>query len=233
MNQEINDIPQESLNNDEDLVKFLRGELSKDDEAAFLQKLQQNPDLKARAVAVARLIKGLERKGVENDEQLKSSFKKLSPEDFKPKTINIKRIITWVVSAAAVLVLVFGLRMFYVNSSYEKLAAEYESVFNYSDLSRGSNDDIESKVKTLCDNVLQGKDLESTINSLAEIFAKSQSETFNECTNYFATSGWYLSLAHLKKHDPEKAKSVLTILAANSEDYPTVAAKAKELLEKL
>ncbi|MBP5503253.1 MAG: hypothetical protein J6Y24_10755, partial [Bacteroidales bacterium] len=122
MNQEINDIPQELLDNDEDLVKFLRGELSKDDEAAFLQKLQQNPDLKARAIAVARLIKGLERKGVETDEQLKSSFKKLSPDDFKPKTINIKRIITWVVSAAAVLVLVFGLRMFYVNSHYDKLA---------------------------------------------------------------------------------------------------------------
>ena len=233
MNQEINDIPQELLDNDEDLVKFLRGELSKDDEAAFLQKLQQNPDLKARAIAVARLIKGLERKGVETDEQLKSSFKKLSPDDFKPKTINIKRIITWVVSAAAVLVLVFGLRMFYVNSHYDKLAAEYESVFNYSDLSRGSDDDIESKVKALSDNVLQGKDLESTIDSLAEIFAKSQSETFNECTNYFATSGWYLSLAHLKKHDPEIAKSVLTILAANSEDYPAVAAKAKELLEKI
>ena len=239
MNQEINDIPQELLDNDEDLVKFLRGELSANEEADFMQKLQQNPDLKARAIAVARLIKGLERKDVADDESIKSAFKNLSIDDVKniskptTKIVNFKKIAAWVMSAAAVLILVFGLRIFYVNSSYEKIAAEYENVFPYSELSRGSDDDIKEKLNILCNNVLQDKDLKTTIESLNQIFDKSQEENFNECTNYFAVSGWYLSLAHLKNHDPEKAKSVLEKLAKNSDDNPAVSEKAKEVLEKL
>lgn len=239
MNQEINNIPEEVLKNDEDLVKFLRGELSANEEAAFMQNLQQNPDLKARAIAVARLIKGLERKGVADDESIKSAFKNLSIDDVKniskptTKIVNFKKIAAWVMSAAAVLILVFGLRIFYVNSSYEKIAAEYENVFPYSELSRGSDDDIKEKLNILCNNVLQDKDLKTTIESLNQIFDKSQEENFNECTNYFAVSGWYLSLAHLKNHAPEKAKSVLEKLAKNSDDNPAVSEKAKEVLEKL
>lgn len=239
MNQEINNIPEEALKDDEDLVKFLRGELSANEETTFMQKLQQNPDLKARAIAVARLIKGLERKGVADDESLKSAFKNLSIDDVKniskptTKIVNFKKIAAWVMSAAAVLILVFGLRIFYVNSSYEKIAAEYENVFPYSELSRGSDDDIKEKLNILCNNVLQDKDLKTTIESLNQIFDKSQEENFNECTNYFAVSGWYLSLAHLKNHDPEKAKSVLEKLAKNSDDNPAVSEKAKEVLEKL
>jgi len=42
-----------------------------------------------------------------------------------------------------------------------------------------------------------------------------------------------LSPAHLKNHDPEKAKSVLEKLAKNSDDNPAVSEKAKEVLEKL
>ena len=239
MNQEINNIPEEALKDDEDLVKFLRSELSANEETDFMQKLQQNPDLKARTIAVARLIKGLERKGVADDKSIKSAFKNLSIDDVKniskptTKIVNFKKIAAWVMSAAAVLILVFGLRIFYVNSSYEKIAAEYEKEFPYSEFSRGSDDGIKEKLNILCNNVLQDKDLKTTIESLNQIFDKSQEENFNECTNYFAVSGWYLSLAHLKNHDPEKAKSILEKLAKNSDDNPVVSEKAKEVLEKL
>jgi len=241
MNQEINNIPEEALKDDEDLVKFLRSELSANEEADFMQKLQQNHDLKARAIAVARLIKGLERKGLADDESLKSAFKNLSIDDVKniskptTKIINFKKIAAWMMSAAAVLILVFGLRIFYVNSSYEKIAAEYEKEFPFSSKtpSHGGDDDMDKVVDNLINNVLQDKDLKTTIESLNQIFDKSQEENFNECTNYFVVSGWYLSLAHLKNHDPEKAKSVLEKLAKNSDDNPAVSEKAKEVLEKL
>lgn len=215
--------------------------MSANEEADFMQNLQQNPDLKARAIAVARLIKGLERKGVADDESIKSAFKNLSIDDVKniskptTKIVNFKKIAAWVMSAAAVLILAFGLRIFYVNSSYEKIAAEYENVFPFSSKtpSHGGDDNMDKVVDNLINNVLQDKDLKTTIESLNQIFDKSQEENFNECTNYFAVSGWYLSLAHLKNHDPEKAKSVLEKLAKNSDDNPAVSEKAKEVLEKL
>lgn len=198
MNQKLNDISEEVLKDDERLMQFLRGELSAEDETAFMQKLQQNPDLKSRAVAIARLIKGLERHGINKDEQLKSAFKKLSVYEVKQlskpsgKVIGIKKIAAWVLSVAAVLVLVLGLRIFYVNNSNEKLAAEYENTFQFLDFSRGGDDDLDSKLQNWIDNVLQGRNLYLTIEKLSEIFAQSQSETFNVCTNYFAVSGWYL-----------------------------------------
>ena len=227
MNQELDNISEEVLKDDETLMQFLRGELSAEDETAFMQKLQQNPDLKARAVAVARLIKGLERKGIKDDEKLNSAFKKLS------KQSKIKRIFVWVTSAAAVLVLVFGLRIFYVNSSYEKIAAEYENSFPFSEISRGNNDDLSAKLQNWTDNVLQNRDLDLTIEKLSKVFTQSQSETFNTYTNYFAVSGWYLALAYLKNHDVEKAKEVLKILADKKDDNPSVAKKAEEILERI
>lgn len=245
MNQELDNISEEVLKDDETLMQFLRGELSAEDEASFLQKIQQSPDLKARAIAVARLIKGIESKGVANDEKLKSAFKKLSVDDVKNlskqatdapntqgKTINLKKIFSWIASAAAVLVLVFGLRIFYVNSANEKLALEYENAFTLSDVSRGG-DDTDSKLKPLFDNVLQGNNLNETIPQLSDIFAQSQSETFNEYTNYLAITGWYLALAHLKNHDAEKAKTVLKKLIENSDDNSAVAKKAEEVLARI
>ena len=246
MNQEFNDIPEEALKDDETLVKFLRGELSAEDEAAFIQKLRENPELKTRATAVARLIKGIENKGVADDENLKSAFKKLSIDDVKniskpssenekpaAKTIKFKKIFAWAMSAAAVLVLVFGLRIFYVNSSYEKIAAEYENSVPLSEILRGRDEDIKKEVNTLCNNVLQGINLDSTIERLNEIFEKSQDEIFNEYSNYFETSGWFLSLAHLKNHDPEKAKPVLKKLVENPDVKRKVKDNAKEILKRL
>lgn len=213
--------------------------MSANEEAAFMQKLQQNHDLKARAIAVARLIKGLERKGVADDESLKSAFKNLSIDDVKniskptTKIVNFKKIAVWVMSAAAMLILVFGLRIFYVNSSYEKIAAEYENSVPLSEILRGGDDEIKEKVKILCNNVLQGINLDITIERLNEIFEKSQDEFFNECSNYFETSGWFLSLAHLKNHDPEKAKTVLKKLVENPDVKRKVKDNAKEILKRL
>ena len=238
MNQELDDISEEVLKDDETLMQYLRGNLSAEDEAAFMQKIQQNPDLKDRAIAVARLIKGLERKGVSQDENFKSAFQKLSEAHVQKiaqksgKSISIKRFFAWAIASAAVLVLVFGLSFFYVNSANEKLAAEYENDFPLSDVSRGV-DDMDAELKPLFDNVLQGKDLNNTIEKLTVIFEQSQSETFNNYTNYFEISGWYLSLAHLKNHDAKKAKSVLKTLIKNSEDSSAIRNKAEEVLEKI
>ena len=238
MNQEFDDIPADVLNDDETLMKYLRGELSAEEEAVFLKKLQNDCALKNRAVAVARLIKGLERKGVENNEEFKAALKKLSADDVKNiskpsgKVISLKNVLLWVSSAAAVLLLVFGLRIFYVNNYNESLAVEYEKTFTLSDVSRGGDDDVDKELKSLYDNVLQDKELNSTIEKLSTIFKESQSENVNKYTNYLNVSGWYLALAHLKNHDGDKAKIVLSELSRATENA-IVSQKADELMEKI
>lgn len=238
MNQEFDDIPTDVLNDDETLMKYLRGELLAEDEAAFLKKLQDNCALKKRAVAVARLINGLERKGVENDEEFKEAFKKLSADEVENlsrssgKGISLKKVFVCMSSAAAVLLLVFGLRIFYVNNYNESLVTEYEKTFTLSDVSRSGDDDVDKELKSLYDNVLQDKELNSTIEKLSTIFKESQSENVNKYTNYLNVSGWYLALAHLKNHDGDKAKNVLSELRRATESA-IVSQKADELMEKI
>ena len=237
MNQEIDTIPEAMLNDDELIVRYLRGELSNDEEAAFMQKLNEDSDLKARAIAVARLIKGLENKGVSDNAKLIAAFKNISESEASKlsrqtgKSVSLKKILTIVISAAAVVVLVLGLRIMFVNSSYEKLAAEYENAFTVSQLARGGDEAMDAEINTLIDNVINGINLKPTIIRLTEIFEQSQSDTYNPCTNYYAVSGWYLWLAHLKNHDKENAKSILKTLAANAEEHPAVGKKAEEVLE--
>ena len=239
MNQELDNISEQDLNDDETLMQYLRGELSAEDEAAFLQKIQQNPDLKSRAIAVARLIKGIETKGVADDEKLKSAVKKLSEKDVKKvakksgKKAGVWQILTWAAAAAAVVVLVVGMRIYYVNSANERLAAEYENSFQISDVLRGGDGDLDAKMQNWREDVVQGRNLDLTIEKLSGIFTQSQSENYNICTNYFAASGWYLALAHLKNHDPENAKNVLKMLVEKSGDNPALAQKAAEVLERI
>lgn len=238
MNQEFDDIPADVLNDDETLMKYLRGELAAEEEAVFMKKLQDNPDLKQRAVAVARLIKGLERKGIENNEEFTTAFKKLSADDVKNiskpsgKVISLKKVLVWVSSAAAVLVLVIGLRIFYVNNYNESLVVEYEKTFQLSEFSRGGEEDVNNELQLLFDNVLKGKDLNSTIEKLSAIFEESQSEYFNKYRNALDVSGWYLALAHLKNHDGDQAKKVLSKLSMATEKDGT-RQKADELMAKI
>ena len=127
----------------------------------------------------------------------------------------------------------FGLRIFYVNNYNESLVTEYEKTFTLSDVSRGGgDDDVDKKLKSLYDNVLQDKELNSTIEKLSTIFKESQSENVNKYTNYLNVSGWYLALAHLKNHDGDKAKNVLSELSRATENA-IVSQKADELMEKI
>ena len=61
---------------------------------------------------------------------------------------------------------------------------------------------------------------------------KKKSENVNKYTNYLNVSGWYLALAHLKNHDGDKAKNVLSELRRATESA-IVSQKADELMEKI
>ena len=222
MNQDSNEIPSIDPNNDEKLMSFLRGELSADDEADFIQKLKSDPELKQHAVAVARLIKGLETEGIAADNQLKTAVKS------RNKT---RKLYVWLSAAAAIVVmLVLGV-LYLNNSSTQQLAEEYQNEFPYNDIFRGAED--ETNLKTLFSNVLENKDLDQTIISLSDCFAQSLQPTFNDYTNYMPQIGWYLAIAQLKANEKSSAKTTLKTLIDNTESEMLVHKKAVELMAKL
>ena len=72
MNKDFNEIEDKILLDDERISRFLQGVMDAGEESAFLEELKGNPDLRQRATAQARLIKGMK----QADEELVSAFKK-------------------------------------------------------------------------------------------------------------------------------------------------------------
>ncbi|MCR5456064.1 MAG: hypothetical protein K6F33_13860, partial [Bacteroidales bacterium] len=137
--------------------------------------------------------------------------------------------------AAAVLV---GFAVFYGinehnNQKLDKLAAQYQNEVAMSDVSRGDSDDIVAKLKPLFDLVLQGQQLDNTIETLEKYWQQSLSEPYNDFTNYKLKIGWYLAIAHLKNHDKAAAKQTLKTLIANTEEGMSIRIKAEELEKEL
>ena len=59
MKLDINNIDSRLLEEDDRIASYLKGQMSGEEEQAFLQELEENPDLKERAIIMARLVKGL------------------------------------------------------------------------------------------------------------------------------------------------------------------------------
>jgi hypothetical protein len=227
MNDEQINITDQDIADDEKLMAYFRGELSAEDETIFTERLKTDSALKERAIAVARLIKGLETEGTKLDN-------KIIKQDFggKPTVVKFN---AWFAAAAAVLVgvcIVFGIN-YYNNKSLETLATQYESAFEISNISRGDSEVIDAKLQNLFGLVLQGQHLDSTIETLDGYWRQSLSESYNDFTSYSPQIGWFLAIAHLKNHDKSKAKDVLKTLIDNTEEGSALRNKAEELMGKL
>lgn len=62
------------LSNETRIILFLRGEMTSEEEKHFLEIVKTNPELKADAINIARLAKGIKQVGEEKDLLLKKSF---------------------------------------------------------------------------------------------------------------------------------------------------------------
>ena len=69
MKLDINNIDSRLLEEDDRIASYLKGQMSGEEEQAFLQELEENPDLKERAIIMARLVKGLKEVGTAQDKE--------------------------------------------------------------------------------------------------------------------------------------------------------------------
>ena len=69
MEEDINKIDDRLLKEDDRITSYLKGQMSDKEEQAFLKELEENPELKGRAIAMARLVKGLKQVGSAQDKE--------------------------------------------------------------------------------------------------------------------------------------------------------------------
>lgn len=215
-------------NNEERIERYLHGEMTPDEEAIFEEDLANDDTLRRQAEAMARIVKGMETVGGEQDRLMIE----------KMKTANGKKLApVWWMSIAASLIIIFTVGYhFYDRSQTIALGQQYAYVFSTEteSLIRGEEDeDVANKLNVLFDNAANGKDLDNTISQLDELWALSKSDSYNDYTTYEPFIGWNLAIAHLRNNDKKEARSVLKQMQLNYPEGTAMGDKVVELLKEL
>lgn len=236
-----NDIQQEAI--DEQIESFIRGTMTKEEEAVFKQEIQADPELRAQVLATISLIKGIRTQESEKEKELieKNAMidkKKASPDLFehvhagsqKPSN-RFRSIIIWGCSIAAIFVIFIGV---YKEKRYQELSdivSPYYSEYSMSDYSRGDLDSTTvANLYTLFNNIKEQRNVSDVIEELEPIYASIDSDfTYSAKANDIAFN---LALAYIKDDQIDKAIPVLEKLMEDNPETP-IAAKVTELLKKL
>lgn len=215
-------------NNEERIERYLHGEMTTEEEAIFEEDLANDDTLRRQAEAMARIVKGMETVGGEQDRLLVE----------KMKTANGKKLApVWWMSIAASLVIIFTVGYhFYDRSQTIGLGQQYAYVFSTETetLIRGEEDEVvANKLSVLFDNAANGKDLDNTISQLEELWALAQSDTYNDYTIYEPYIGWNLAIAYLRNNDKKEAKEVLKEMQVRYPEGSAIGDKIKEVITKI
>ena len=222
------DMDETLFNNEERIERYLHGEMTPEEESLFEKDIANDDTLRRQAEAMARIVKGMEVVGGEQDRMMIE----------KMKAANGKRLApVWWMSIAASLVIIFTVSYhFYDRSQTIALGQQYAYVFSTEteSLIRGEEDvDVANKLNVLFDNAANRKDLDNTIKQLDELWALSKSDTYNSYTTYEPFIGWNLAIAHLRNNDKKEAKSVLKQMQLDYPEGTAIGDKIAELLKEL
>ena len=241
MEVDINKIENRLLEEDDRIASYLKGQMSDEEDQAFLRELEEKPDMKERAIIMARLIKGLKEVGTAQDRETigailasdkqsvenatKNAFLKATvAQPATTKVFSMRKPAAWL-SIAASLVFIVWLGIGYNDyRNITGLGEEYgNSSFTTEMVSRGSatSSDAEKKLERLFKNVQGNTDLAGTIYELSL------------CWEHSAEIGWNLAIAYLKDNDKKEALAVLTKMATLYDADNVMGKQVRELQQKI
>lgn len=217
-----NDILQQAI--DDRIDAFIRGMMTEEEEAAFKQEIQADPDLRAHVLATVSLIKGIRTQNAEKERTL-----------IQPQQNNkVRTLLWWATSIAAVFAIFFGYSKDKRYNELSALVSPYYTEYNMDDYARGDRGDIDStkvaNLYTLFNNIQNQRHVSSIIAELEPIYTSIEHDfTYSSYANDIALN---LALAYIKDDQADKAIPILEKLEKDNPDTP-IAAKAQEILKKL
>lgn len=226
-------------NFDARLELFLKNKMTKEESNIFLGELQDNPDLRERAQAMAAAIKNMKELKYERGQRVASRIEQVSERSFReaaqlPKktmVISLRSIVKMSIAACFIGVISFGGYRYYIYNETVALGNSYYAAIPTELVVRDA-DDVSSQLTLLFNNVKDGNDLDNTILKLQEKFSQAISEDYNDYTNYINDIGWNLAIAHLKDGERDDAIKTLELLISHTES-DIVIEKCKKLIEEI
>jgi len=214
-----NDTLQEAI--DERIDSFIRGTMSEEEESAFKQEIQADPELRAQVKATVALIRGIRNQDAVQEKSFIAKY----------DNSRVRSLLQWACSIAAVVAIFFGYTKDKRASELSGIVSPYYSEYSMSDISRGDTDSATvAHLYTIFNNIKEQRYVTKYIAELESIYASLDKDfTYNAYANDIA---WNLALAYIKNDQIDKAITVLEKIETDNPDTP-IAAEARALRKKL
>ena len=247
MDSKLNNINDALLLEDERIVNYLKGRMTDEDEQAFIEDLKTNPELKSKAVAMARMVKGMKEVGKQIDEETTNSILASSQSEIediardvsrghrKGKVISFRKAASWLSMAASVALIVWAGIGYKDYRQTTSLGEQYSTTFSFDQLTRGAEEHSEAEVKLakLFENIANKKDLDKTLHDLSLCWELSTQETYNDYTDFAPEIGWNLAIGYLKDNKRKQAKATLEKLIEVAPEGTAIGDKSREILNNI
>lgn len=221
----------ENKDNSERIERFLREQMSPEENEAFLNDLKNDKDLREEAQMMALMIKEMK------EEQIKQSGKlteDVLAEEKQAKTARIISMVRWPLSIAAMFILIFGATLLWNRQSdSEILFNEYYQPYVVQGERGGDDDAIKEELANLYNKVGTEDDVTPIITRLLTIYDNilSNNVDYAEYIYYEKDIVKYLALAYIKNDDLDKAKRLLKPYAEDGDYEATEIIKAIDSLK--
>ena len=214
-----NDILQEAI--DARIDSFLRGEMTPDEESAFKQEIQADPELRAQVKATVALIRGIRNQNAEQEKTIIAKY----------DNRRVHSLLQWACSIAAVIAIFFGYSKDKRTNELSSIVSPYYTEYSMSDISRGDVDSTTvAHLYIIFNNIKEQRYVSKYIAELELIYASlDQDFTYNVYANDIA---WNLALAYIKNDQIKNAMPILNKLIADNQDTP-ISSKAEKLLKTI
>ena len=234
MNDNKYTVPDKDLRNDDLIDRFIQGQMDENEEKTFLEELNQNEELRERAILHARLVKGM----AQVDDEIIEAYSEAegSSKNNKATVVSIdkKHSARWLAIAASIVFIVFVGFKSYDYYDTTSLGRKYANTFPTSTIIRGeANADVDTELTMLFNNVAEGKDLENTTSQLKALWELSKQDTYNDYTNYAPYIGWNLAVGYLRNYEKDMALNVLTEMETIYDNETIIGKKVCELIKAI
>ena len=217
--------------------RFLKKQLTSEEEAQYLNKLKEIPALRKRAQVIALAVEQMGEVSKEASRDLIGRIGKQSEAAFRrvaqlpAKQVRLwPRVARYAAAASVIFFVGFGGYKYYQYDQTISLGAEYYQPMDA--IYRSPEDNTIKEFAKVFKNVETGDNLTETITQLTKFYSLAKSDEYSDYSLYTVDIAWNLAIAHLKDNDRKAAIKILEEIIQDNQGK-AIADKAAELIKKI
>ena len=216
---------------------FLKKQLTPEEEAQYLNKLQEIPAFRKRAQVIALAVEQMGEVSKEASRVIIGRIGKQSETAYRrtaklpAKQVRLwPRVARYAAAASVIFFVGFGGYKYYQYDQTVSLGVEYYQPMD--GIYRSPEDNTIKELSNVFKNVETGDNLTETIEQLTKFYTLAKSDEYSDYSLYTVDIAWNLAIAHLKDNDRKAAIKILEEIIQDNQGK-AIADKAAELIKKI